>query len=163
MSPDRERSPPEPLKYHYCNQDHHEKDKDEQHGPEYLIRGVRGFIVYLGRTLLRVIHPGNFVALVLFLLEVKVTSYGLLTIGGLICFVLGSLMLFESPIPDMRVSLGVILPTAIVLAAVTSFLLSRVLKTHRMRPMTGVEGLVGKIGAVFVDIDPVGKVLVNGE
>jgi len=104
-----------------------------------------------------------FVALVLFLLEVKVTSYGLLTIGGLICFVLGSLMLFESPIPDMRVSLGVILPTAIVLAAVTSFLLSRVLKTHRMRPMTGVEGMVGKIGAVVVDIDPVGKVLVNGE
>lgn len=104
-----------------------------------------------------------FVALVLFLLEVKVASYGLLTIGGLICFVLGSLMLFESPIPDMRVSLGVILPTAIVLAAVTSFLLSRVLKTHRMRPMTGVEGMVGKIGTVLADIDPIGKVLVNGE
>lgn len=104
-----------------------------------------------------------FVALVLFLLEVKVASYGLLTIGGLICFVLGSLMLFDSPIPDMRVSLGVILPTAIVLAAVTSFLLSRVLKTHKMRPMTGVEGMVGKIGTVLADIDPVGKVLVNGE
>ncbi len=104
-----------------------------------------------------------FVALVLFLLEVKVASYGLLTIGGLICFVLGSLMLFDSPIPDMRVSLGVILPTAIVLAAVTSFLLSRVLVTHRMQPMTGVEGMVGKIGTVLADIDPIGKVLVNGE
>ena len=104
-----------------------------------------------------------FVALVLFLLEVKVASYGLLTIGGLICFVLGSLMLFDSPIPDMRVSLGVILPTAIVLAAVTSFLLSRVLKTHKMQPMTGVEGMVGKIGTVLADIDPIGKVLVNGE
>jgi membrane-bound serine protease (ClpP class) len=104
-----------------------------------------------------------FVALVLFLLEVKVTSYGLLTIGGLICFVLGSLMLFESPIPAMRVSLGVILPTALVLAGVTGFLLSRVLKTHKMRPMTGVEGMVGKIGTVLSDIDPVGKVLVNGE
>ncbi len=54
-----------------------------------------------------------FVALVLFLLEVKVASYGLLTIGGLICFVLGSLMLFDAPIPDMRVSLGVVLPTAL--------------------------------------------------
>ncbi len=104
-----------------------------------------------------------FVALVLFLLEVKVASYGLLTIGGLICFVLGSLMLFETPIPDMRVSLGVILPTAVVLAAVTSFLLSRVLKTHRLQPMTGVEGMVGKIGTVLADIDPRGKVLVNGE
>ena len=104
-----------------------------------------------------------FVALVLFLLEVKVTSYGLLTIGGLICFVLGSLMLFEAPIPAMRVSLGVILPTALVMAGVTGFLLSRVLKTHRMRPMTGVEGMVGKVGTVLSDIDPRGKVLVNGE
>jgi len=104
-----------------------------------------------------------FVALVLFLLEVKVTSYGLLTIGGLICFVLGSLMLFEAPIPAMRVSLGVILPTAIVLAGVTGFLLSRVLKTHKMRPMTGVEGMVGKIGTVLVAVDPHGTVLVNGE
>jgi membrane-bound serine protease (ClpP class) len=104
-----------------------------------------------------------FVALVLFLLEVKVTSFGLLTIGGLICFVLGSLMLFETPIPAMRVSLGVILPTALVLAGVTGFLLSRVLKTHRLRPLTGVEGMVGKIGTVLSDIDPLGKVLVNGE
>jgi len=72
-------------------------------------------------------------------------------------------MLFDSPIPDMRVSLGVILPTDNVLAAVTSFLLSRVIKTHRMQPMTGVEGMVGKIGTVLADIDPIGKVLVNGE
>jgi membrane-bound serine protease (ClpP class) len=72
-------------------------------------------------------------------------------------------MLFESPIPAMRVSLGVILPTALVLAGVTGFLLSRVLKTHKMRPLTGVEGMVGKIGTVLSDIDPVGKVLVNGE
>jgi len=72
-------------------------------------------------------------------------------------------MLFEAPIPAMRVSLGVILPTAIVLAGVTGFLLSRVLKTHKMRPMTGVEGMVGKIGTVLVAVDPHGTVLVNGE
>lgn len=104
-----------------------------------------------------------FVALVLFLLEVKIASYGMLTIGGLICFVLGSLMLFDAPIPDMRVSLGVILPTALVLAAVTGFLLNRVLNAHRSRPMTGVEGLVGEIGTVLSDLDPAGKVLVHGE
>lgn len=104
-----------------------------------------------------------FVALVLFLLEVKIASYGLLTIGGLICFVLGSLMLFDAPIPDMRVSLGVVLPTAVILAGVTGFLLNRVLRAHRSRPMTGVEGLVGEIGTVLSDLDPVGKVLVHGE
>jgi membrane-bound serine protease (ClpP class) len=104
-----------------------------------------------------------FVALMLFLLEVKVASYGLLTIGGLICFVLGSLMLFDAPIPDMRVSLGVVLPTAVVLAGVTAFLLNRVVRAHRARPMTGEEGLVGEVGTALSDINPTGKVLVHGE
>jgi len=104
-----------------------------------------------------------FVALMLFLLEIKVSSYGLLTIGGLICFVLGSLMLFDAPIPDMRVSLGVVLPTAVVLAGVTAFLLNRVVRAHRAQPMTGEEGLVGEVGTALSDINPTGKVLVHGE
>ncbi len=69
-----------------------------------------------------------FVALMLFILEVKVASYGLLTVGGVISFVLGSLMLFDGPIPAMRVSLGVVLPTAVVVAFATVFLLTRVLR-----------------------------------
>lgn len=106
-----------------------------------------------------------FVALVLFLLEIKIASYGLLTVGGLICFVLGSLMLFEAPIPDMRVSLGVVLPTAVVLAGVTAFLLNRVVRAHRLRPLTGEEGLIGEIGTALSDIDGTGtgKVRVHGE
>jgi membrane-bound serine protease (ClpP class) len=103
------------------------------------------------------------IALLLFLLEVKVASYGLLTVGGLICFVLGSLMLFDSPIPDMRVSLGVVLPTAVVIAATTVFLLNRVLVAHRSQVMTGKAGLVGEIGKTLSDLDPDGKVLVHGE
>ena len=103
------------------------------------------------------------VALLLFLLEVKVTSYGFLTIGGLICFVLGSLMLFDGPIPDMRVSLGVVLPTAVVVAGATVFLLSRVIQVHRRQVMTGMAGLVGEVGKALSDLDPSGKVLVHGE
>jgi membrane-bound serine protease (ClpP class) len=103
------------------------------------------------------------VAVLLFVLEVKVTSYGLLTVGGLVCFVLGSLMLFDAPIPDMRVSLGVVLPTAIVVAGVTGFLLSRVVRAHRKQVLTGEEGLVGEIGKALGDLSPNGKVLVHGE
>ena len=103
------------------------------------------------------------VGLVLFVLEVKVTSYGMLTVGGLAAFVLGSLMLFDSPIPDMRVSLGVILPTAVLVAVVTVFLLSRVVKAHSRRPVTGAEGMVGEIGRVVRDLDPDGTVAVHGE
>jgi membrane-bound serine protease (ClpP class) len=104
-----------------------------------------------------------FVALMLFILEVKVTSYGLLTVGGVISFVLGSLMLFEGPIPDMRVSMGVVLPTAVVVAFLTGFLLTRVLKAHRQRPMTGYDGMVGEVGRAIGDLAPNGKVAVHGE
>lgn len=104
-----------------------------------------------------------FVAVMLFILEVKVTSYGLLTVGGVISFVLGSLMLFDGPIPDMRVSMGVVLPTAVVVAAVTGFLLTRVLRAHRERPMTGREGLVGDEGRAISELAPEGKVAVHGE
>jgi membrane-bound serine protease (ClpP class) len=103
------------------------------------------------------------ISLLLFLLEVKVTSFGLLTVGGVICFVLGSLMLFDGPIPDMRVSLGVVLPTAVVIAAATVFLVSRVVQAHRRQVMTGEKGLVGEIGRALSDLDPNGKVLVHGE
>jgi len=103
------------------------------------------------------------ISLLLFLLEVKVTSYGLLTVGGLVCFVLGSLMLFDSPIPDMRVSMGVVLPTAVVIAGATVFLLGRVVKAHRRQVMTGTAGLIGEIGTALTDISTTGKVLVHGE
>lgn len=104
-----------------------------------------------------------FVALMLFILEVKVTSYGLLTVGGVISFVLGSLMLFEGPIPAMRVSMGVVLPTAIVVAVVTVFLLTRVLNAHRQLPMTGYQGMIGEVGRAISDLAPDGKVAVHGE
>ncbi len=104
-----------------------------------------------------------FVGLMLFILEVKVTSYGLLTVGGVICFILGSLMLFDGPIPAMRVSMGVVLPTAVVVATVTGFLLTRVLWAYRQRPMTGKEGLVGEVGRAIGEIAPEGKVAVHGE
>ncbi|MEJ2580739.1 MAG: nodulation protein NfeD [Acidobacteriota bacterium] len=104
-----------------------------------------------------------FVAMMLFILEVKVTSYGLLTVGGVISFVLGSLMLFDGPIPDMRVSAGVVLPTALVVAILTGFLLTRVLRAHSVPPLTGREGLVGNIGRAISEIAPNGKVAVHGE
>jgi membrane-bound serine protease (ClpP class) len=103
------------------------------------------------------------ISLLLFLLEVKVTSFGLLTVGGVICFVLGSLMLFDGPIPDMRVSLGVVLPTAVVIAVAVVFLLQRVVNAHRKQVMTGAKGLVGEIGTALADISTDGKVLVHGE
>jgi membrane-bound serine protease (ClpP class) len=103
------------------------------------------------------------IAMLLFILEVKVTSFGLLTVGGVVCFVLGSLMLFDSPIPDMRVSLGVALPTAVLVAGTVVFLLTRVVNAHRQKVLTGSEGLVGETGKALTDVVEDGKVLVHGE
>ncbi len=103
------------------------------------------------------------VGIALFVLEVKVPSYGLLTVGGLISFILGSMMLFTGPIPAMRVSLSVVLPTAFLIAFVVIFLLSRVVKLHRRRPLTGAEGLIGEVGEARTPLAPKGRVLVHGE
>ncbi len=138
--------------------------------PGGILPGVVGVIALLLGLYSMSVLPVNLagvgliaVAFVLWLLEVKVTSYGLLTIGGLISFVLGSLMLFDSPIPAMRVSLKVIAPTAVTVAAVVIFLLSRVVAAHRRRPLTGREGMVGEEGKVISALEPEGKVLVHGE
>ncbi len=138
--------------------------------PGAVLPGVVGVIAMLLALYSLSVLPVNLagasliaVGLILFVLEVKVTSYGLLTVGGLACFVLGSLMLFDSPIPAMRVSLGLILPTAVVVAFLTIFLLSRVLAAHRQRPVTGREGMIGEVGEVRLRCDPVGKILVHGE
>ncbi len=138
--------------------------------PGAILPGVVGVLALLLGLYSMSVLPVNIagvaliaLALVLWLLEVKVTSYGLLTIGGLASFVLGSLMLFDSPIPDLRVSLKLIVPTAVTIAAVVIFLLGRVVAVHRLRPMTGREGMIGEVGRAVTELGPEGTVLVHGE
>ncbi|MFH1625429.1 MAG: nodulation protein NfeD [Pseudomonadota bacterium] len=102
-------------------------------------------------------------AIILFIAEVKVTSFGLLTIGGIISMLLGSLMLFESPLPYLRVSWAVLIP--VVLATSALFILTATLafRAFISKPTTGVEGLVGEIGVAKTKIYRQGKVFVHGE
>lgn len=99
----------------------------------------------------------------LFVAEIKVASYGLLTIGGLISLALGSIMLFESPIPALRASLYVIIPTVIVTGAFFAFAVTMAVKAQLAKPATGAEGLVGEIGVAQTRLSPEGKVFVHGE
>jgi membrane-bound serine protease (ClpP class) len=101
--------------------------------------------------------------LVMFVLEIKVTSYGLLTLGGIACIVLGSMMLFPGPIPELRLPLAVVLPGALLLAGGCAVAMRLALRAQRERVTTGVEGLPGEIGLVTRDVAPGGKVLVHGE
>ncbi len=102
-------------------------------------------------------------AVILFVAEIKVTSYGVLTLGGIVAMILGSVMLFDSPEPYLRVSWYVILPTVLTTAAFFVFALSFALKAQMRKPTTGREGLLGMRGKTVSVLNPEGKVFVHGE
>ena len=99
----------------------------------------------------------------LLIAEVKIVSYGLLAIGGAIALTLGSLLLFESPDPSIRVSLRVILPAVATLAAIILFIVQRALQARAAPIATGAAGLVGEVGVASTDLAPEGTVFVHGE
>lgn len=140
--------------------------------PGAIVPGVLGGICLVLALLAFQVLPISYaglaliaLAVVFFILEIKVTSYGLLTIAGLVAFVLGSLMLVPGPIPEMRLQLGFVLPTALGVAGIAGFLLSLVIRTHRGRVHTGSDGLVGEIGTARAALGPdrAGRVFVHGE
>ncbi len=103
-------------------------------------------------------------AIILFILEVKIISHGVLTIGGIISMVIGSIMLFESPAPFMKLSLYVILPAAIITALFFSLTLGLAFKAFKRKPVTGSEGLLGVEGVASTDITKDGgMILLHGE
>lgn len=103
-------------------------------------------------------------AIILFILEIKIVSHGVLTIGGVIAMALGSLMLFESPGPFMKLSLFLILPAVIITALFFTVILGLAYKAYRRKPVTGSEGLIGLEGIANTDITrDSGMVLLHGE
>lgn len=100
---------------------------------------------------------------ILFIAEIKVTSYGILTIGGVVSMILGSIMLFESPAPYLRASFSVIIPTVLVISAFFIFALTAAIRAQMAKPTTGSEGMVGETGIAMTRLDTEGKVFVHGE
>jgi membrane-bound serine protease (ClpP class) len=139
--------------------------------PGVVLPGVIGGIsLLLGLYALQLL-PVNYaglalvaLAIILFIAEIKVTSYGALTIGGIIAMILGSLMLFDVPPPLPGLSLWVVVPSTLAVAAFFAFLVGAVLKTLSQQPYSGREGLLHKVGLALTPIDQKqGKVFVAGE
>ncbi len=106
------------------------------------------------------------VAIILFILEVKIQSYGMLTLGGVAAMIIGSLMLFKSPedlLNEVEVSLEIIIIFTLLTAGFFVFALGLAFRAHQKKVATGKEGLVGEIGKAQSDLDPQGTVLVDGE
>jgi membrane-bound serine protease (ClpP class) len=102
-------------------------------------------------------------AIIFFIMEMKIASYGLLSIAGVISLLLGSIMLFETGSPEFQLSYRVLLPTLVIVSGFFMLVASLVFKSQISKPRTGAKGLVGEIGIVKQPTMPEGKVFVHGE
>lgn len=128
------------------------------------IVGVLCLILFLFATQVIPINSAGvlliLLAVALFAAEVKVTSYGLLTVGGLTAMILGAMMLVDAP---LRISWTMLVAPAVAMALGTFLLVRLVLQAQRRRSVTGVAGLVGARGTADTELQPEGWVLVAGE
>jgi len=103
--------------------------------------------------------------IVLFLLEIKIVSHGLLSIGGIVSLFLGSIMLIRTPtiLEAVEISMSVIVASVIITSVFFTIILTLGLRSQRLKPTTGSEGLVGEVGEVVTALKPSGTVRVHGE
>ena len=114
--------------------------------------------------------PVNFIGIMLialafifFLLEIYVTSYGMLSIAGIVSLTLGVLMLYQTEGTGVRVSLTVLVTTVAAVSAFFVAISSLAVRAQLRKPITGTAGLVGERGVTLADLNPDGRVLVHGE
>ena len=138
--------------------------------PGAILPGVVGGISLILAFFAMQTLPVNYAAvllilfgIILFIAEIKVISHGILTVGGIISLAAGSLMLFDSPDPALRVSLEVLVPTLTIVSLFFVGVIYLVIKAQVRKKHTGKEGMIGAEGKAVTDIGAEGKVLVKGE
>lgn len=138
--------------------------------PGVILPGAIGAIALLLALFAFQTLPVNFagvllivLALVLFILEIKVVSFGMLTVGGVLSLLLGSLMLIETTEPALTISRVVILSTVATFGSFFALILLLVVRAQRRRFVSGLEGMEGEEGEAVTDFDRGGRVFVHGE
>jgi membrane-bound serine protease (ClpP class) len=140
--------------------------------PGAVLPGVAGglclLLAFFALQMLPVNYAGVLLilfGLVLLALEIKVPSYGLLTVGGLASLVFGSMILVDSPIPELQLSLRVVLPVVLGFAGIAMFLVRLGVASQRQPAVTGVAGMIGGLGQAMTAIGPEspGLVATHGE
>jgi membrane-bound serine protease (ClpP class) len=135
--------------------------------PGLLFPGIVGALCLILFLFASQVIPVNYAGVLLILLalglfaaEVKVTSYGLLTVAGLIAMILGAMMLVDAP---LRMSWSAVLPAVVTMAVGTLLLVRLIVQAQRRRPVTGVAGMLGARGVADTELQPEGWVLLMGE
>jgi len=137
--------------------------------PGAIVPGVVGFLAILLALYALNMLPFRSIALVLllsafvlFALEAKYQTHGVLTAAGILAMVLGSLLLVDGPIPELRVKLLTALSISVPLGLITVFLMAIAIRARRNKVVTGEQGLIGETGVVASTLSPVGKVRLRG-
>ena len=125
-------------------------------------------LAFFSMQLLPVNYAGLLLILlgmVLLILEIKVTSYGLLTIGGAASLIFGSMILVDSSAPELQLNLRIILPVVAGIVAVAALLVRLAVSARRLRPTTGEEGMIGAAGVTLTPVAPgaPGRIMTRGE
>ncbi len=138
--------------------------------PGAILPGVVGLIAILLSVFALNLLPTRFAAFALilaafalFALEAKFTSYGILGTGGVICMIVGAMLLVDGPIPEMRVKFLTALAVSIPIGAIAVFLMTLVLRAHKNPVVTGSEAMIGEVGVARTPVAADGKVFVRGE
>ena len=144
----------------------------ELYNPGSILPGVVGVISIIIAFYSMHTLPINYAGLalilfgiILFIAEIKITSYGMLSVAGVISLFLGSIMLIDSEtsLEFISISWSVIIPAVLITAAFFIFAIGVGIKAQRRKPVTGNEGIVGEIGEAITDLNPDGQVRVHGE
>ena len=137
--------------------------------PGFGFPGIAGIICLILAFYAFSVLPVNYagvalivLGLIFFVVEAFTPTFGMFTLGGIISFLLGSIMLFNQP-ETIRVSYEFIIPTAIIFGLTSVFVLTKIIQIHRKPPPSGKEGLIGKEGTAYSDISNNGKVFIHGE
>ncbi len=138
--------------------------------PGAILPGVVGLILILLAVFALNLLPTRFAALtliviafLLFALEAKYTSYGVLGAGGVVCMTLGAVLLVDGPIPEMRVQWLTALAISLPFGVIAVFLMTIAMRAMRLKVVTGRQGLVGEVGVAKTALAPEGKIFVHGE
>jgi membrane-bound serine protease (ClpP class) len=140
--------------------------------PGAVLPGVAGGLCLLLAFFTFQVLPVNYAGVLLilfgvalFILEIKVVSHGVLSVGGVLSLLFGSLMLMDTSAPELQVSLSVILPVVAGLSAIMALLVRLGLASQRRRPTTGPSGMIGSAGRALTPIAPgrPGRVSTHGE
>ncbi|MGB5218786.1 MAG: nodulation protein NfeD [Smithella sp.] len=131
-----------------------------------VIGGISLLLAFFGLSTLPVNYTGILLIIfgvILFIAEIKVMSHGMLTVGGIISLIMGSLLLFDTTEPALRLSLQVLIPAVLVASGFFIVVIVLAIKAQLRKHFSGSEAMIGSEADVVEDIDPEGKVFVMGE